>query len=90
MYLAVLLCVAATGKKLFCRACSGSWDGVAGQLLLLSVFTGCPSEVTSFTNTSGRLHQPFLVGRRCLSKTDCAPMKIWPISIAAFCDLGSV
>lgn len=63
------------GSSSFCQRCG---------------FTGCPLEVTSFTTTSGRLHQPFLVGRWCLSKTDCAPLKIWPISIAALCDLESV
>lgn len=95
MHSAMLQSVMAAGKKLFCRAWSGRW-GWSGWAAPRDFFCQCcgltdsPLEVTGFTNTSGRLHQPFLVGRWCLSKTDCAPLKIWPFSIAALHDLESV
>jgi len=87
--------VMAAGTKPFCRACSAwwgwsSWAAAQNFFSQSCGFPDSPLEVISFTNTPGRLNQLFLVGRWCLSKSGCAPLKSWSFSIAALHDLESV
>lgn len=64
IHFAMFQSVMAAGEKPFCRACCGRWgwrSWAAPQDFFCQCrgFIACPLEVTSFTNTPGRLHQPF-------------------------------
>lgn len=60
-----------------CHLEGGEWSGCAAPQSPIH-FTGCPSEVAGFTDTSGGLRRPSLLGKQCLSRTDGAAWECGP------------